>query len=419
MIPLGNIPLAHQDSIAPMRKKILQAVKLLTGDAILAARIASISSQMGRSLYHSSREAKLNLGLFRGTGGVAFSIIFMVREPCFKVELLRSFFDVVKVLEPENNWYRLQAILWIGDSHLPPDSLIQKLKNTIEEKSRSELMLELEENNEKLLQSLNNLKETTLLKERMSSLNAELQGQLDLLKEMQQLILPKSEELQKIKDLDIAGFMEPADEVGGDYYDVFYNDGIVTIAIGDVTGHGLESGILMVMTQMAVRTLHNMKEKDPVCFLDTLNRAIYDNIERMESEKNLTLAILNYCDRKVSISGQHEETIVFRKGGKIERIDTMNLGFPIGLYDDIAEFIDHHFIELERGDGIVLYTDGITEAKDIQKKQYGIERLCETISSNWERSAEEIKEAIIKDVYEHIGEQKVFDDITLLVLKQN
>jgi sigma-B regulation protein RsbU (phosphoserine phosphatase) len=426
MIPLGNIPLAHQDSIAPMRKKILQAVKLLTGDAVLAARIASISSQMGRSLYQSSREAKLNLGLFRGVGGVAFSIIFMVRESYFKVELLRSFFDEVTVLEPENNWYRLQAILWIGDSHLPPDSLIQKLRNTIEEKSRSELMLELEENNQKLLQSLNNLKETTLLKERMSSLNAELQqenlrmgAQIDLVKEMQQLILPKPEELAKIKDLDIAGFMQPADDVGGDYYDVFYNDGIVTIAIGDVTGHGLESGILMVMTQTAVRTLQTMKEKDPVCFLDTLNRAIYDNIERMESEKNLTLAVLNYCDRKVSISGQHEETIVFRKGGKIERIDTMNLGFPIGLYDDIAEFIDHHFIELERGDGIVLYTDGITEAKDIQKKQYGIEKLCETISSNWERSAEEIKQAVIKSVYEHIGEQKVFDDITLLVLKQN
>ena len=175
MIPLGNIPLAHQDSIAPMRKKILQAVKLLTGDAVLAARIASISSQMGRSLYQSSTEAKLNLGLFRGVGGVAFSIIFMVRESCFKVEMLRSFFDEVQVLEPDNNWYRLQAILWIGDSHLPPDSLIQNLRNTIEEKSRNELMLELEENNQKLLQSLNNLKETTLLKERMSSLNAELQ----------------------------------------------------------------------------------------------------------------------------------------------------------------------------------------------------------------------------------------------------
>ncbi len=381
---------------------------------------------MGRSLYQTSSESRLNLGLFRGVGGVAFSLVFMVREPCLKVDVLRSFFDEVNFLPPDDNWHRLQGIVWIGDPHLPPDSLIEKLRNTIEEKSRKELMLELEQNNQKLLESLNNLKETTLLKERMSSLNAELQqdnlrmgAQLDLLKEMQQLITPKPEELQKIKDLDIAGFMEPADEVGGDYYDVFYSEGVVTIAIGDVTGHGLESGILMVMTQTAVRTLQTMKENDPVRFLDTLNRAIYDNIERMESEKNLTLVVLNYCDRKVSISGQHEETIVFRKGGEIERIDTMNLGYPIGLYDDISEFIDHHFIELETGDGIVLYTDGITEAKDINKKQYGIEKLCETISCNWERSAEEIKQAIIKDVYEHIGEQKVFDDITLLVLKQN
>ncbi|MGB3510710.1 MAG: SpoIIE family protein phosphatase, partial [Microcoleaceae cyanobacterium] len=182
---------------------------------------------------------------------------------------------------------------------------------------------------------------------------------------------------------------------------------------------GLESGILMVMTQTAVRTLQELQQNDPVCFLDTLNKTIYQNIQRMESEKNLTLAVLNYSDRKISISGQHEEIIVFRNGGKIERIDTIDLGFPIGLHDDIVDFIHCHFVELEIGDGIVLYTDGITEAKNINKKQYGIERLCDTISSYWDKSAEEIKQAIVKDVYEHIGEQKVFDDITLLVLKQN
>ena len=60
---------------------------------------------------------------------------------------------------------------------------------------------------------------------------------LDILKEMQQLILPKRQELEEIKELYIAGFMEPVDEIGGDYYDVLYTEGVVTIAIGDVTGH--------------------------------------------------------------------------------------------------------------------------------------------------------------------------------------
>ncbi|MEG4206712.1 SpoIIE family protein phosphatase [Microcoleus sp. Pol7_A1] len=164
-----------------------------------------------------------------------------------------------------------------------------------------------------------------------------MSAELDILKQMQKLILTKRQELEEIKDLDIAGFMEPADEVGGDYYDVLHTDGVATIGIGDVTGHGLESGILMVMTQAAVRTLQEMQESDPVRFLNILNRTIYKNVQRMNSDKNMTLTMLNYADRTISISGQHEETFVVRKGGKIQRIDTINLGFAIGLDENISE----------------------------------------------------------------------------------
>lgn len=138
----------------------------------------------------------------------------------------------------------------------------------------------------------------------------------------------------------------------------------------------------------------------------------------MNSDKNLTLAILNYAQGKVSISGQHEETIVVREGGKIERIDTIDLGFPIGLEHEISEFIHHTLVQLNPGDDIVLYTDGITEAENINHIQYGIEKLCQVVRQNWQQSAEEIKLAVIDDVRRHIGQQKVFDDITLLVLKQ-
>lgn len=253
---------------------------------------------------------------------------------------------------------------------------------------------------------------------RLQEENVRMSNELDVIRQMQQMILPTSDELDAIAELDIAGFMEPADEVGGDYYDVLYLDGIVTIGIGDVTGHGLESGLLMIMTQTAVRTLQEIRELDPIRFLDTLNRIIYKNVQRMNSEKNLTLVILNYFQGKISISGQHEETIVVRKGGDIERIDTMDLGFPIGLDEDISDFISHTSVELNAGDGVVLYTDGITEAKDINKKQYGMEPLCEVISKNWHEGAEAIKNCVIDDVKRHIGEQKVFDDITLVVLKK-
>lgn len=248
--------------------------------------------------------------------------------------------------------------------------------------------------------------------------NFRLAKELDMLRQMQRMILPRAEELDAIAGLEIAGYMEPADEVGGDYYDVLHTDGIVTIGIGDVTGHGLESGIVMVMTQTAVRTLKEIRELDPVKFLDALNRTIYKNVQRMNSEKNLTLVILTYAKGKISISGQHEETIVVRNGGQFERINTINLGFPIGLDEEITEFINHTIIELNEGDGIVLYTDGIPEAYNMDKKQYGIERLCAVASQNWDSSAEEIKQAIVDDVKQFIGEQKIFDDITLVVLKQ-
>ncbi len=255
------------------------------------------------------------------------------------------------------------------------------------------------------------------LNEKLKEENLRMGAELGVARQIQQMILPKPEELN-IAGLDIAGFMEPADEVGGDYYDVLQTDGVVTLGMGDVTGHGLESGILMVMTQTAVRVLKEIREHDPVRFLDTLNRTLYKNVQRMNSDKNLTLVVLNYVDGRLSISGQHEETLVVRQGGAIERIDTIDLGFPIALDEHIADFISHTLVELHPGDGIVLYTDGIPEAIDQNKVQYGIPRLCQVVSDHWQQSADAIKQAVIQDVRQHIGNQKMFDDITLLVVKR-
>lgn len=138
----------------------------------------------------------------------------------------------------------------------------------------------------------------------------------------------------------------------------------------------------------------------------------------MNSEKSLTLVIANYADGNISISGQHEETLVVRNGGQVERIDTMDLGFPIGLDGESADFISYGSFELEPGEGIVLYTDGISKAKDLDKVIYNLQRMCEVISHNWHKSAPEIEEAVIAEVRRHFGKQNVFDDITLLVLKR-
>ena len=122
--------------------------------------------------------------------------------------------------------------------------------------------------------------------------------------------------------------------------------------------------------------------------------------------------------QQVRLSGQHEEMIVLRHGGEVERVDTIDLGFPIGLDDEIADFIDYITIDLAPGDGVVLYTDGITEAENGRGDHYGLKRLCEVVCQHWSRSAESIKDVVIQDVQRHIGGHVVYDDITLVVAKQ-
>ena len=260
--------------------------------------------------------------------------------------------------------------------------------------------------------------EITALNSRLKKENIRLSAELDVARQLQQMVLPKSSEMEAIEDLEIAVFMEPADEVGGDYYDVLSKNGKVYFSIGDVTGHGLESGVIMIMAQTAVRTLQESNETDPVRFMDVLNRTLYGNLQRMNSGKNMTLALLEYQDSILNISGQHEEIIVVRTDSSVERIDTISLGFPIGLDVEIADFVAQTQVLLNPGDVVVLYTDGITEAFDINRKLYGLERLCEVISRNHHLGVEEIRQVVIEDVRRHIGKQKVFDDIALVVLKQ-
>jgi phosphoserine phosphatase RsbU/P len=265
--------------------------------------------------------------------------------------------------------------------------------------------------------------EILALNEKLKGENLRLSTELEVTQRLQRMILPKQHELLEIDGLEIAGYMEPADEVGGDYYDVLHHNGHVKIGIGDVTGHGLESGVLMLMTQMGVRTLLTQNETDPVHFLDILNRTIYDNVQRMQIDKNLTLALLDYVadpqgGGQLKASGQHEELILVRRGGAVELVNTLDLGFPIGLDNDIAGFVNQITLDLLPGDGVVLYTDGITEAENLAGEQYGMERLCAVISRHWAEPADAIKEAVIADLRQFIGTQTVFDDITLLVLKQ-
>lgn len=245
-----------------------------------------------------------------------------------------------------------------------------------------------------------------------------LRAEVEITQQIQAIVLPTKEELQSYPDLDIAGMMRPADEVGGDYYDVMNIDDVVTIGIGDVTGHGLASGVIMLMAQTSIRTIAEMKVTDPQQIITILNRVLYANILRINEDRNMTLALITKKNNEYVVSGQHENLLVCRKDGKMERIETVDLGFYVGLLPDIEDNLKSRKFTLNPGDTLVLYSDGITEGMNQQNEQFGLERLEKCIQKYHHQSAERIVFKIIRDVYNFIEESPVFDDITTLVIKQ-
>lgn len=259
--------------------------------------------------------------------------------------------------------------------------------------------------------------EISSLNEQLRSENLRLGAELDVARQIQRMVLPKERELSAMPGVEIAAYMRPADEVGGDYYDVLRDGQKLKVGIGDVTGHGLESGVLMLMVQSVARALQETGENNPAQFLDRLNRAIFKNLERTNSDKHLSLSFLDYEDGKLTLSGQHEEVVVVRAGGGVERIDTIDLGFPIGLEKDISPFVATRNIAFASGDVIVLHTDGVTEAEGRKGELFGLDRLVESARQRHGSSAEEIKNGIIQDLMDYIGTSKIHDDITLVVIR--
>ena len=255
------------------------------------------------------------------------------------------------------------------------------------------------------------------LNKQLRAENLRLGAEMQVAQRLQLMVLPKPKELAEVTNLDIAGYMKPADEVGGDYYDVLHTDDIVKIGIGDVTGHGLESGVLMLMVQSITRTLLDSGSYTPERFLGLLNQVLFKNIIRIDSERNLTLLFADYKDHALTIYGQHEEVIIVRASGELERIDTMDLGFPVGLVDQIEDFVVPKTIPFEKDDIAVFYTDGVTEADNESDAQYGMDALCQTVLDHRGEDAEHISGEIIRSLTSHIGGQTIYDDITLVVVK--
>ncbi len=252
----------------------------------------------------------------------------------------------------------------------------------------------------------------------LSQENLRMEAELHTARRLQTMLLPQDIELHEIPTLDIASFIRPAREVGGDYYDVIACGGCYVFGVGDVTGHGLESGVLTLMLQTALRSLLRDSSWEPATIFDTLNAILCTNMRRMNLGKTVTLALLVYDHGQVRLSGQHEDLIVVRATGQVERYDTTLLGIPLGLTDAVAEFIQTLTVDLQPGDGVVLYSDGITEAENVAGEFYGLDRLCSVLSLHWDHPAEAIKAAVVADLNLFVEQEQILDDLLLLIIKR-
>jgi serine phosphatase RsbU (regulator of sigma subunit) len=209
----------------------------------------------------------------------------------------------------------------------------------------------------------------------------------------------------------------PADEVGGDYYDVLgVHDG-GWIGIGDVSGHGLTAGLVMLMAQTGVATLVAQDpDRTPAEAIILLNQVIYDNVnERMEAERHATMTLLRYHrDGRLRWAGAHMDIVILRNGASTCE-PQVTRGTWLAIVEDVSAVTTDSELALADGDLVVLYTDGVTEATTAEGDQFGLERLCRVVEAHGTDEVSRILDAIFDAAGESGGEQE--DDMTALVMR--
>lgn len=226
------------------------------------------------------------------------------------------------------------------------------------------------------------------------------------------------EEFLDCKNLRIAARTDPAGEVSGDFFDVIsHPDGSTCLGIGDVTGHGLASGVVMLMVKDAFRSALKDPQSSLGQGLIDINAALFHSLSLMKDVNNMTLSILRYAEGLVTLSGQHESILLLKKGGAAaEHIETADLGMFIGLESDISDYVTERNVPLMNGDMLLMYTDGATDAENSSRTGYGIERLEQSFLRFRERPVEGIVDAMMDDIYDWTKGTPIDDDITLMLV---
>lgn len=218
---------------------------------------------------------------------------------------------------------------------------------------------------------------------------------------------------------DIAGYMKPADEVGGDYYDVIpaskegHPDWIV---IGDVSGHGMQAGVIMLMAQTSIQL---MIQTDPLIppahLISRIDTVITRNIMKMKDSKYMTITAFAIDPKtgRVRYAGLHQDILVYRREkGLVEVFESAGIWLGLGMAEEVT--IENRELFLHPGDTMLLFTDGLTEAVREEHEFLEQERLVSILEKTGHLTSQDMMDAII----ERLNGYTTRDDVSMLILKR-
>jgi serine phosphatase RsbU (regulator of sigma subunit) len=240
---------------------------------------------------------------------------------------------------------------------------------------------------------------------------------LYLAKEVQQALLPRTE--PKIKGLDIASSSVYCDETGGDYYDFLGGDepnaGKISVVVGDVSGHGVSSALLMATARAFLRQRSALPGSVSRIVSD-VNRQLARDVEESGGFMTLFYLTIDTANRKLNWVRAGHDPAIFYDPATDTFQELRGVGMALGVTAD-ARFEENRKNSLKKNQIILLGTDGIWEARNLQGEMFGKEPIYRTIRKNHTLSANEILTGIFNTLNRFLQDRAFEDDVTLVVIK--
>ena len=238
-----------------------------------------------------------------------------------------------------------------------------------------------------------------------------LDTEIEIARGIQQHLFPK--EIPAIEGYDVACFNRPSAEVGGDYFDVLAIGKRFGLAIADVAGKGISAAILMSNLQAILRSKAPGIEA-PDELLRQMNVDLLDRVGEGRFISLCYLMIEPNTDRVVYANAGHNPPYLVRVGGNVETLEAS--GIPLGILSNTEYQANER--NAAPGDLVALYSDGITEAMNSRREQFGDERFIEVLKANLARKASEIVDSVLLAVDTFREEEPFSDDMTLMILRR-